>query len=187
MENVDYFLKIFGSITVKDVVYFMLAAAFLFFCYQKFSKFLTEKHDAEELKNQQIAEALEGVRKYPEYRKQSISVQQKLERENSETREMLKEALSRLAKIEEDSKRRERNKCRDRLLQNFRYFSGKETNPLQAWTRMESEAFWELFKDYKDAGGNGYVHTEVQPVMNRLEIIEMDDKDRVIELMHSRG
>lgn len=187
MENMDYFLKFFGSITVKDVVYFILAAAFLFFCYRKVSKFLVDRYEAEKLKNDQLSEALAAVRKYPEYRQQSISVQQKLEKENSQTREMLKEAIARLAKIEEDSKRRERNKCRDRLLQNFRYFSGKETNPLQAWTRMESEAFWELFKDYEDAGGNGYVHTEVQPVMNRLEIIEMDDKDRVIELMHSRG
>lgn len=187
MENMEYFLKFFGSITVKDVVYFMLAAVFLFFCYRKVSKFLVDKYEAEKLKSQQLSEALEAVRKYPEYRQQSINIQKKLEDEIAGTKELQNDILKRLTKMEDDSARRERNKCRDLLLQNFRYFSGKETNPLQAWTRMESEAFWELFKDYEDASGNGYVHTEVQPVMNRLEIIEMDDKDRVAELMHSRG
>ena len=52
---------------------------------------------------------------------------------------------------------------------------------------MESESFWELFKDYEEMDGDGYVHTDVQPAMNQLEIIEMYDKDRVVELMHSRG
>lgn len=37
-----------------------------------------------------------------------------------------------------------------------------------------SEAFWELFKDYEDAGGNGYVHTEVLPAMQRIRIVEHD-------------
>lgn len=187
MENMDYFLNFFGSVTVKDVAYFILAASFLVFCGRKISKFFISKYEAEKVKNDQLAEALEAVRKYPEYRQQSINIQQKLEDEISATKELQNDIVKRLKKIEEDSMRRERNKLRDRLLQNFRFFSGKETNPLQAWTRMESEAFWELFKDYEDSGGNGYVHTEVQPVMNRLEIIEMDDKDRVVELMHSRG
>lgn len=187
MQNLEHFLEVFGAITVKDVTYFILAGVFLFFCYRKISKFLVEKYEADKLKASQLSEALESVRKYPEYRKQSMEVQQKLEAEIAENRRLQEETVKRLQKIEDDSKRRERNKCRDRLLQNFRYFSSKEKNPMLAWTRMESEAFWELFKDYEDMGGNGYVHTEVQPAMNQLEIIEMDDKDRVIELMHSRG
>ena len=89
--------------------------------------------------------------------------------------------------MEKDTKRRERNKLRDRLLQNFRYFTSKEKNPLQAWTRMEAEAFWELFKDYEDVDGDGYVHSEVQPAMNLLEVIEMEDTEKVTQLMKSRG
>ena len=75
--------------------------------------------------------------------------------------------------MEEQNKRRERNKLRDVLLQNYRYFTNKETNPSQTWTRMESEAFWELFKDYEDAGGNGYIHSTVLPEMERLIVIEV--------------
>ena len=38
---------------------------------------------------------------------------------------------------------------------------------------MEAEAFRELFGDYERAGGDGYMHSVVQPAMNRLRI---DDK-----------
>ena len=41
---------------------------------------------------------------------------------------------------------------------------------------MESEAFWELFREYEEAGGNGYMHTEVLPAMQRLNIIEVGRK-----------
>ena len=34
--------------------------------------------------------------------------------------------------------------------------------------------------------GNGYVHSEVQPAMNRLEVIDIEDIVRITELMESR-
>ena len=40
---------------------------------------------------------------------------------------------------------------------------------------MEAEAFWELFKEYEDAGGDGYIHTVVQPAMNLLKVIDIED------------
>lgn len=75
--------------------------------------------------------------------------------------------------MKEENKRRERNKLRDRLLQSHRYYTNKKVNVRQGWTRMEAEAFWELFHDYEDAGGDGYMHTVVQPEMEQLRIIEM--------------
>ena len=57
---------------------------------------------------------------------------------------------------------------------------------MRAWTSMEAEAFWELFKDYENMDGNGYVHSEVQPAMNRLEVIDIEDVVRITELMESR-
>ena len=41
---------------------------------------------------------------------------------------------------------------------------------------MESEAFWELFREYENAGGNGYMHTEVQPAMELLTIVDPGDR-----------
>ena len=126
------------------------------------------------------------MRKYPEYRQQSIKIQEKLESEIQELRKAQDEHTCRLLQMEENSQRRERNKLRDRLLQNYRYYTSKEHNPCQEWTRMESETFWECFADYENMNGNGYMHSVVQPEMNLLGIIEMDDASGIAELMHSR-
>lgn len=176
MTGIQEFLNTFGDITVLNVVQIIMAIVFLNFIYKKVKKYLIDKHEADKLRDEQLKEALEAVRKYPEYRQQSIKIQNLLEGEIQELRDMQKDQTSRLAKMEEENKRRERNKLRDRLLQNFRYYTNKETNPSQSWSRMEAEAFWELFKDYEQAGGDGYIHTEVQPAMERLTIIEHETK-----------
>ena len=72
------------------------------------------------------------------------------------------------------------------LLQSYRYYTDKERNPLGAWTSMEAEAFWVLFKEYEDAGGNGYIHTVVQPAMNLLKVIDIEDAASVLRLTDSR-
>lgn len=101
--------------------------------------------------------------------------------------EQLKKVLERLDAIEKDTKKRERNRIRENLLRNYRYFTSKTKNPMQSWTRMEADAFWEEYRDYIDAGGNGHVKEEVQPKMRELEVVEMYETELVTELMHSRG
>ncbi len=41
---------------------------------------------------------------------------------------------------------------------------------------MEAEAFWELFRDYEEAGGNGYMHTVVQPEMERPDVSDVGNR-----------
>lgn len=179
MTGINEFHQLFGNITLSQVASFIMVLIFLWLIYAKVKKFFTDKYDvikrredADKMRDAQLKEALESVHKYPEYRQQSLQIQKKLEDEIQATRMRQEEIVARLAKMEDDSKRRERNKLRDRLLQSYRYYTNKETNPTQSWTRMEAEAFWELFRDYEDVGGNGYVHTVVQPSMNLLTVHE---------------
>lgn len=44
--------------------------------------------------------------------------------------------------------------------------------PLGKWTKLESDTFWRIFRDYESRGGNGYMHSIVQPAMEKLEITE---------------
>lgn len=101
--------------------------------------------------------------RYPKYRQQSIEIQQHLEGEIQELRKSQQENTQRLVEMEETSKRRELNKLRDRLIESYQYYTDPKRNPELCWTRMEAEAFWELFKDYEEDGGNGYIHSVVQP------------------------
>lgn len=173
MKGFDEFLSVFGNITVSQIVIVIVACIFIIVAYKKFRDYLIKKHEIEEVRDVQLNEALEAARKYPEWRQESIKIQQSLEDEIQELRILQKENTDRLTKMEEQNDRRERNKLRDRLLQSYRYYTNKEANPSQTWTRMEAEAFWELFKDYEDAGGNGYIHTVVQPAMECLTIVEI--------------
>lgn len=142
--------------------------------YRKFRQYILDRHEAEKIRDIKLDEALDSVHQYPEYRKQSLEIQKKLESQIGELRSAQELNNERLAKMEDDLKRRERNKLRSRLLESYRFYTNVERNPSQSWTRMEAEAFWELFRDYEDAGGNGYMHSEVQPAMERLKIIEME-------------
>lgn len=174
MTGFEEFKNLFGDITVLSVIEVLLAVVFLVFVGKKVRDYLIKKHEMDRIRDEQIKEALEAVRKYPEYRQQSIKIQELLEGEIQELRQMQEDQLQRLLDMEETTKRRERNKLRDRLLQNYRYYTNTEENPSRSWTRMEAEAFWELFRDYEDAGGDGFMHTEVQPAMEHLTIIEHD-------------
>ena len=51
---------------------------------------------------------------------------------------------------------------------------------------MEYDAFWEMFKDYERVDGDGHMHTVVQPAMRMLDVIRMEDTEKIAELMKSR-
>ena len=88
--------------------------------------------------------------------------------------------------MEEDRKAGELNKLQAQLLNSYHYYTNEYKNPQLAWSKMESKSFWDSFGDYEKLGGNGFMHSEVQPAMNRLEEIEMDDTERLAELYASR-
>lgn len=180
MTGLEQFLENFGHITLAQIVSVALALTFVFLIYKQIKKYVDlkvaehEKQKKEdELKKQKLEEAWNATQKYPEYRKQSIQIQALLESEIQEIREGLQAMMSRFEEIENQNKKRECSKLRDMLLQNYRYYTSAQHNPSKSWTKMESDAFWELFREYEEAGGDGHMHTVVQPAMERLEIIDL--------------
>lgn len=183
LKGLDEFLKFFGHITVLEVVEVVLAGVFLFLLYKKVHDYLIKKHECEKERDAKIDEALSATRKYPEYRQQSIGIQNSLEREIQELRisqereiqelrASQQETTKRLIKMEENTQRRERNKARNRLIEAYRHYTNPATNPTLSWTKMEAEAFWESFRDYEQDGGDGYIHTDVEPAMHNLTVVD---------------
>lgn len=186
MSGIEDFLTLFGDITIANLVCFVLAIYFIIKKCTVVKDFLIKKFQEKEKARAQFDEAIEAIQKYPEYRQKSIEIQQALENEIQELRKAQESNTKRLVEMENGIKGRERNKIRDSLLQNYRYYTSQEHNSLQAWTRMESDAFWELFRDYEAVDGNGYIHTVVQPAMHELTIIDMDDDEGIANLMQHR-
>lgn len=176
--------------TVFDVI---IAGAAVYGIAKKAEKKILDNHDANQQRDEDIAEALEGVRAMPKYRQQSIEIQKELKDADSE---ILKTCATIQAGVVENQKilverldkleNRERNALRAKILDMHRLFTSKQKNPMLAWTEMERDAFFGLIKDYESLNGNGHVHTVVIPDMNLLDVISMTNKKAVEELFHSR-
>lgn len=172
MTGYDQFIAAFGELTLAQIVTIGLALLFLFLAYRKYKQYLIKKHDQEVAKDAKIDEAITGVRNLPEYRKQSLQIQKELKDDNAELHKTLEKVLERLDKIENDAKQRDRNEVREKLMCYYRKYADLKNNPSQGWTKMESEAFRELFEEYESKGGNGEMHKTVRPAMDRLTIID---------------
>lgn len=182
----DAIIEVFGDLRVATVIIIVAALIAIWKTYQKAKECIIDQYKNEEEKEERIQKVIEQAENYPKWHQQSLDIQKKFTQAISELKKGQEENNRRLEEIEKDSRKRERNRIRDRLLQSYRYYTSPEKNPKKQWLEMEAEAFWKMFKDYEDLGGNGYVHTEVQPTMNDLEVIPMHESEKLAELMHSR-
>ena len=142
---------------------------------------------------QNIKKLQDAVNKLPQYREQSLKIQAELkdadvsiaelcETIKNEVVENRKEVMQKLNRLEE----REKNALRAKILEEHRFYTDEQRNPLKAWSEMEEHSFRKLVEDYEALGGNDYVHEIVLPDMNRLDVISMQDLIRLKELYDSR-
>lgn len=141
----------------------------------------------------EIAKIKEVIDKMPTYRQQSLDIQESLKASDREIVELChtianevlqnrNEVMDKLVRLES----REKNALRAKILEEHRLYTDKSRNPTKAWSEMEEHSFRELVKDYEALGGNDYVHNVVLPEINHLDVIPMNDLDRLKELYDSR-
>ena len=142
---------------------------------------------------QNIKKLQDAVDKLPQYREQSLKIQAELKETDVSVKELCetiknevvenrKEVMQKLNRLEE----REKNALRAKILEEHRFYTDEQRNPLKAWSEMEEHSFRKLVEDYEALGGNDYVHEIVLPDMNRLDVISMQDLIRLKELYDSR-
>jgi multidrug efflux pump subunit AcrA (membrane-fusion protein) len=152
-----------------------------------------QRAQADADRDAKIAALEAAVNALPSYRAQSLQIQSQLQTTDLEILSALSDIksgikenqnilTSRLDRLED----REKNAIRAKLLDEYRLFTDEHKNPMRAWSEMEHHAFFKLVKDYEDLDGNDYVHDEVLPAMNRLEVIPMSNKEKLLDLMQSR-
>lgn len=173
MTGMNEFIEMFGGLTVTNLIRIILAIVFLSFVYKKIKQYFESRLNAEREKDEKLNQCLTAISKYPEYREQSRKMQQNLQGQIDELKKIQTEVAEGLKDLRSTVEKRDRNKLRDKLLQYYRIYANPERNPNQSWTSMEADAFWELFKDYEDLNGDGYMHSEVQPAMNKLTVVQV--------------
>lgn len=142
---------------------------------------------------QNIKKLEDVVDKLPQYREQSLKIQAELKETDVSITELCEtiknevvenrtEVMQKLNRLEE----REKNALRAKILEEHRFYTDEQRNPLKAWSEMEEHSFRKLVEDYEALGGNDYVHDIVLPDMNLLDVISMQDSIRLKELYDSR-
>lgn len=182
----EQFLELFGEIRVSTVVCFLAAGAFLLGVFVKCKKYVDGWYKRKQEEKAKIDKIISQVEQYPKWRQQSMEIQKSYDKDISELKSRQEENVKILQELKEEIRKRAVNDLRNKLLQLYRYYSSKQKNPMQAWSEMEAKAFWDMFGDYEEAGGNSHVKTEVKPAMRKLEEIPMTETEKIKELMESR-
>lgn len=191
----DELIKLFGDykitgVTVATLCTCIAAIVFLVKVYRKVRDYLITTYKAREAKDKMISDTFEEVKKYQELRtgdrQQSLEIQKDLADSIALLKQSNEELQRHLKELSERTKKYELADTRDKLLQSYRYYTSAIKNPRGAWTELEKESFFELFGSYEDSGGNGFMHTTVQPEMNKLIVVPMNQSEEISNLMHSR-
>ena len=175
----EYFLQLFGAIPLSTVIVFIAAVAFLVGLNIKVYKFIVTNHDKLQEKDEtlkKIVDCLEEVKQEQKGLKEAINELRGAQQEIAEKQDI----------FEERHRNHSLNRLRDCLLGSYRYYTDPKKNPLQAWSEMEKEAFDKLFHDYEELGGDGFMHSTVEPAMAALEVVLMTDTARLAEVMKQR-
>ena len=143
---------------------------------------------------ERLAKVEEAVGHYPEYRAQSLKIQNQLEQKDNHLLEVcnsIKAAViangEKIDKRLGDLENREKNALRAKILDEYRLYTDERKNPMKAWSEMEHHSFFKLVEDYESLGGNDYVHETIIPAMNELDVISMSELDKLKELYQSRS
>ena len=179
LSTMEYFLQLFGAIPLSTVIVFIAAMTFLVVFCIRIYKFIVANHDKLQEKDEtlkKIIDCLEEVKQEQKELKEAVS----------ELRGAQQEIAEKQDAFEEQHRNHSLNKLRDRLLGSYRYYTDPKKNPLQAWSEMEKEAFDKLFYDYEELGGDGFMHSTVEPAMAALEVVLMTDTARLAEVMKQR-
>lgn len=190
MKADEAFLNMFGNLTVLHVVEFLFAMYFIIRVSMDAIKFINKKHDEEQQKSAELAEALAGVRAMPAYRDDSVKVKNQLEQKITDVHDEMNNkfdaVMNRLNAIDADNKKRARNRIREELMRGYRMFTDPIKNPMKAWTSLERDSWFAQYDDYLECNGNGDMQYRIRPEMDNLDVIHMDDTEKLYELMHSR-
>lgn len=130
-------------------------------------KWVREKEKDHEL-ILQTSKGLEELQKqYEESVRQSIRHDEMIKNDLSTLTATVNNIADTLNKMQKKDNATKLKELKDSLI---RYYN-KYKN-IGEWSKLEKDAFWDLFDDYEKRGGDGYIHSIVEPVMRELKEVD---------------
>ena len=98
--------------------------------------------------------------------KQSIRHDDMIKDDISKLSETVNGIANTLTEMQQKSNDTELKKLKDTLVGYYNKFKN-----VGEWSKLDANVFWDLFDDYEKRGGDGYVHSIIEPVMRELKEI----------------
>lgn len=130
-------------------------------------KWVQNKEKDHEVLNQTIKQLTILQQKYEESVKQSIRHDEMLKEDILKLTNTVNSIVDTLQQMQEKDNETKLQELQDCLI---RYYN--KYKEIGKWSKLEKQAFWNLFEEYEKRGGNGYIHSIVEPGMRELKEIE---------------
>ena len=87
------------------------------------------------------------------------------------------EKIDKLDQRQTDSEKKQeattRAQLKESLYKSYKYYKARaDRTGKKEWTKIESDGFWSVFRDYEANHGNGYCHEKIEPYMNEFTEVE---------------
>ena len=99
--------------------------------------------------------------------KQSIRHEEMIKRDITKLSETVEGIAATLNDMKEKDNITEVKKLKEKLVGYYNKYKNSD-----GWTKVEKDVFWDLFEEYENRGGDGYIHSIVEPVMRELKEID---------------
>lgn len=101
--------------------------------------------------------------------RQSIVHDKRIKDDLKNVTDKVNEIAEILSKMQKADNVTEMKKLKEKLVVYYNKYKNSD-----GWDSMDKEVFWDLFDDYEARGGDGFIHSKVEPVMRELKVIDKE-------------
>ena len=130
-------------------------------------KWIKKKNEDHELLIKTTQSLNELQKKQEEDVKQSIQHDERIKKDLQTVSEKVDNIVVILDNMERKNNTTEMKKLKEKLVAYYNKYKD-----IGEWSYVEKEVFWDLFEDYEARGGDGFIHSTVEPVMRGLKVLD---------------
>lgn len=101
--------------------------------------------------------------------RQSIVHDRRIKDDLKNVTDKVNEIANTLSNMQKADNVTEMKKLKEKLVAYYNKYKNSD-----GWTSMDKEVFWDLFEDYEERGGDGFIHSKVEPIMRELKVIDKE-------------
>lgn len=183
----EMLIKYLQNFSAGSVLGWITAVVLALFCvYSWAEKYRKVRNNYQDIKNQvqKDTKAIHVLQQQNEQLEQLVVEQvSRLDEKDTIVSQKLNNITDAIDELNRYQKSKDINDLRDRINTKYRVYKAraKYHNGVVFVTKDEYEAFEGLITSYTNAGGNSFIHSEIQPAMLNWEILSQNEVNRLIE------